>query len=192
MREGHERESVQRDFLKYTAQMIIRNLETSHPKVLENFKVNAKDRAYQIWKRNPLSIDLYSEKVLLQKLNYIHQNPLKEKWKLVEVEENYEYSSSEFYQTERVNRTFFSLSWMIIYRTEGRTKCDDDISYCQCCWCSCSTRARWNTNNGVRVLSMARGLMANGATPKNVGLYDDFPIDNNYNVSVDKFYPLTH
>jgi REP element-mobilizing transposase RayT len=108
IRDGHEREKVQRDFLKYTAQMMIRDLETNHPKVLEHFKVNAKDRTYQIWERNPLTIDLYSEKVLLQKLNYIHQNPLQEKWKLAEVEEDYAYSSAEFYQEGKSNWDFLT------------------------------------------------------------------------------------
>ena len=108
IREGHQRESVQRVFLKYTAQMIIRDLEVNHVNVLEHFKVNAKDRMYQIWECNPLSIDLYSEKVLLQKQNYIHQNPINEKWKLVEVEEIYEYSSSLFYLTGKSKWSFLS------------------------------------------------------------------------------------
>ena len=108
IRFGHEREQVQRDFLKHTAQKIIQSLQTNHPEVLERFKVNAKDRKYQIWERNPLSVDLYSEKVLLQKLNYIHQNPLQEKWKLVEIEENYEYSSAGFYQTGKGKWDFLS------------------------------------------------------------------------------------
>ncbi len=31
---GHEREDVQRDFLKFTSQTIIRDLKKNHPKVL--------------------------------------------------------------------------------------------------------------------------------------------------------------
>lgn len=63
--EGHKREEVQRDFLKFTAQQIKRDLTTRNATLLEQFRVNAKDRKYQIWERNPLMVDLFSEKVLL-------------------------------------------------------------------------------------------------------------------------------
>jgi hypothetical protein len=59
--------------------------------------VNTRDRDYQFWEHRPLSIDLWTEKVFEQKLNYIHQNPIKEKWKLAVVEEDYYYSSAKFY-----------------------------------------------------------------------------------------------
>ena len=108
IREGHERESIQRDFLKHTAQTVISDLKVNHPEVFKHFKVNAKDRKYQIWEQNPLSIDLYSEKVILQKLNYVHQNPLQEKWKLVDEREKYEYSSAEFYETGKSKWNFLS------------------------------------------------------------------------------------
>ena len=32
--------------------------------------------------RNALSVDLFAEKVFLQKLNYIHNNPVQQKWQL--------------------------------------------------------------------------------------------------------------
>ena len=44
---------------------------------LENYKVKASDREYQFWERNPLSIDLWSRPVFMQKLNYMHQIPYK-------------------------------------------------------------------------------------------------------------------
>jgi len=97
--EGHKRENVQRDFLKYTAQMIKADVERNDPSLLESFRVNAKDREYQIWERNPLSIDIYSIKVMEQKLKYIHENPLQEKWDLCKWPEEYKYSSAYFYHT---------------------------------------------------------------------------------------------
>ena len=93
----HKKEDVQRDFLKFTAQCIKVDLKEYHPQVLEMFKVNAKDRKYQFWERNPMSLYCFSEKILHQKLEYIHQNPLQEKWKLAERPEDYEYSSAKFY-----------------------------------------------------------------------------------------------
>lgn len=95
--ENYKRKDVQRDFLKFTAQKIKLDLQTNHPLVLEKFLVNAKDRKYQIWERNPLSIDTYTREVLLQKLNYIHNNPIQEKWKLSDTPEEYKYSSAAYY-----------------------------------------------------------------------------------------------
>ncbi len=54
---------VQRDFLKYTAQQIKKDLVKNHKAVLEQFKVGAKDRQYQFWERNVLSIVLRTDKV---------------------------------------------------------------------------------------------------------------------------------
>ena len=77
--ENHRREDVQRDFLKFTAQPIKQDLEENHPAVLPYFEVNLKDRKYQFWERNPLSVDLYSRRIVHQKLVYIHNNPLQDK-----------------------------------------------------------------------------------------------------------------
>lgn len=96
--ENHKLEDVQRDFLKYTAQMIKFDLTENHPQVLPHFEVNLKDRKYQFWERNPLSIDLYSRKVVAQKLRYIHANPIQEKWELAMITEDYWFSSARFYE----------------------------------------------------------------------------------------------
>ena len=90
-------EAVQRDFLKYTAQRIKKNLQKNHPEVLSQFKVDAKDREYQFWKRNPLSVELKSHAVFRQKLDYIHWNPVKAG--MCKLPEEYKYSSALFYET---------------------------------------------------------------------------------------------
>ncbi len=61
---GHKREEVQRDFLKYTAQKIKYDLIEKHPEVLKRFAVKAKDRKYQFWERNPLSLICIITKLL--------------------------------------------------------------------------------------------------------------------------------
>ncbi|MDZ7898648.1 MAG: transposase [Arcicella sp.] len=96
--EEHKREDVQRDFLKFTAQQIKQDLEINHPAVLSHFEVNLKDRKYQFWERNPLSVDLYSRKIVYQKLKYIHSNPLQDKWQLAKKPEDYWFSSYRFYE----------------------------------------------------------------------------------------------
>ena len=90
-------QDVQRDFLKYTAMEIKRDLRVNHPAVLERFRVDARDRQYQIWERNPLSVNLYSREVLIQKLDYIHNNPMQHKWQLCSMPETYKFSSAQFY-----------------------------------------------------------------------------------------------
>ena len=88
---------VQRDFLKYTAQQIKFDLQQNQPALLEEFKVNVKDRSYQIWEHRPLSVPFWSPHVFQQKLDYIHQNPTQEKWKLSDIPESYHYSDARYY-----------------------------------------------------------------------------------------------
>ena len=103
-----KREDLQRDFLKYTAQQIKSDLVENHQNVLSQFEVNAKDRKYQIWERNPLSIDIFTREVLFQKMNYIHNNPIHEKWKLCEIPEDYRYSSARYYTHNESEWTFLT------------------------------------------------------------------------------------
>jgi putative transposase len=61
-------EDVQRDFLKFTAKKIIERIkQRDGQKKLEEIYVGAKDRAFQVWKRDSLSIDLFSDKFVRQK-----------------------------------------------------------------------------------------------------------------------------
>jgi REP element-mobilizing transposase RayT len=94
---GHLKENVQRDFLKYTSQTIIRDLELNHAEVLKIFTVNAKDQKMPGWQRNPLSIDLWTKEVYIQKMDYIHYNPVTAK--ICSYPEQYKYSSAKFYET---------------------------------------------------------------------------------------------
>ncbi len=93
----HTPKQNQHNFLKYTAQQIKFNLMSCSRLKLEVYRVNASDREYQFWERNALSIELYTERVFLQKLNYIHQNPVKAR--LTVYPEDYRYSSARFYET---------------------------------------------------------------------------------------------
>ncbi len=84
-------------FLKFTSQTIIRDLKLNHGQVLKVFAVNAKDRKYQIWQRNPLSVDLWTKEVYIQKMVYIYNNPVTAG--LCSYPELYKYSSAKFYET---------------------------------------------------------------------------------------------
>ena len=97
IRHPFTRDQVQRSFLRFTAQQIIKDLRNNNPALLEQFRVNAADRNHQIWERNPLSVELINEPVMVQKLNYIHHNPVKAG--LCEQRADYWYSSARFYET---------------------------------------------------------------------------------------------
>ncbi len=86
---------TQLSFMKFTAQRIKRDLELYHPEVLSHFLVDAVDRKYQMWERNPLCVNLYSENIIKEKLQYIHNNPLKAR--LCHLPEAYRFSSAKFY-----------------------------------------------------------------------------------------------
>ena len=90
---------MQQSFLKYTAQKMKFHLLDTADQSLDNYRVKASDRDYQFWERNSLSIDLWSRSVLMQKLNYMHNNPIQLKWKLCQFPEEYKYSSFKFYET---------------------------------------------------------------------------------------------
>jgi putative transposase len=97
MKSGRHPKNVQRDFLKFTDQQIRQDLLLHHPAVLEHFKVQTRDRHYQFWERNGLSVELRREKVLVQKLEDIHQNPARAG--LCNLPEAYYFSSALFYET---------------------------------------------------------------------------------------------
>jgi putative transposase len=90
-------EKLQLSFMKFTAQQIKFDLQKSNPDLLDQFRVNAKDRTYQFWERNSLSVELRSTAVFNQKLEYIHWNPVKAG--LCNTPEAYYYSSAAFYAT---------------------------------------------------------------------------------------------
>jgi putative transposase len=99
VQDGFKQEKIQMRFLRFTAQQFkFRLIDTNNTR-LDQHLVNAKDRDYQFWERNPLSTDLWTPEVFMQKLDYIHDNPLQLKWQLTDFPENYRYSSARFYET---------------------------------------------------------------------------------------------
>ncbi|HEV8082529.1 MAG TPA: transposase [Chitinophagaceae bacterium] len=85
----------QASFMKFTARQLLLSLVEDDKDLHASFKVNKYDRDYQVWKREPLSIELPNKKMFIQKLEYIHYNPVRAG--LCEVPEDYHYSSARFY-----------------------------------------------------------------------------------------------
>jgi putative transposase len=96
--DGVDRISFQRDLMKFTARSILMFMRMHDDIMLKSLLVNERDRRYQVWERNSLSVRLYTDKVFRQKLDYIHNNPLQENWQLADSPEAYKYSSAKFYE----------------------------------------------------------------------------------------------
>ncbi|MBS1542512.1 MAG: transposase [Bacteroidetes bacterium] len=103
---AHKRSDVQRDFLRFTSQRILEVLKADDDALYDSLIVNAKDRKRQVWKRNALSISLWTPKVFDQKLDYIHDNPVRAG--LCKYPEDYKYSSAGFYLCNRTEWDFLS------------------------------------------------------------------------------------
>ena len=91
------KESPAGSFAKYTAHQFRKYLLQTNPTLLEQYQSDKTDRSIQFWKRDPLAIPLTSEVNLIQKLEYIHLNPIREKWLLCQHPEEYKWSSAKFY-----------------------------------------------------------------------------------------------
>ena len=102
---------VQLRLMKFVAQHIKFDLIAHHPAVLEHFKVRRNDRQYQFFKEKPLSIALYRDEIVWQKLEYIHWNPVQPTWRLVRSPEEYLYSSAAFYTGQADSWPFLTHFW---------------------------------------------------------------------------------
>jgi REP element-mobilizing transposase RayT len=89
---------------RFLAYEIVRKLQQKNEYELLNhlaLAVGPKDRSrgkkHEVWKPGFDVKECRTEKFLLQKLNYIHDNPVKGKWKLATDNESYVHSSCLFY-----------------------------------------------------------------------------------------------
>ncbi|MGE0019407.1 MAG: transposase [Draconibacterium sp.] len=88
---------ILRDYKKYTSKAIIKaitdNIQESRKEwLLHQFKTN---EGYRFWRNSNNPIELWSNKVIDQKIDYIHQNPVEAG--LVFRPEDYVYSSAADY-----------------------------------------------------------------------------------------------
>jgi putative transposase len=92
------KEFPKNSFEKFTAHAFRKKLMVEEPGTLERFAVNACDRQYNFWQRDPLAVKVFSRQMASQKLDYMHYNPLQQHWKLCTVPEAYRFSSAAFYE----------------------------------------------------------------------------------------------
>jgi hypothetical protein len=85
--------------MKFTAHEFEKVLKRSSPRKLEEFAVDWVGRKYNFWQPKPDLFLLNQVKTIEQKLGYIHMNPMRKKWQLVNNPSDYQYSSARFYET---------------------------------------------------------------------------------------------
>ena len=95
----NKKETPISSFMKFTSHKFLEKLRQKDKNELQSYEVEWISRKHNFWQKDSLAIELFTEKVFLQKLNYLHNNPLQEKWKLASVPEAYFYSSAKFYFT---------------------------------------------------------------------------------------------
>jgi REP element-mobilizing transposase RayT len=67
-----------------------------------------KGQIHNIWENSFEAKECRTEKFILQKLNYIHNNPCNKHWNLSKIPEEYKHSSAAFYKSEFDNDPFLS------------------------------------------------------------------------------------
>ena len=91
------KETPHASLLKFTAHEFKKMLQ-ARPSSLVKYQVVARNKQFEFWQRDSLAIFLYNRQVMLQKLNYLHLNPIKNHWHLVNDPSDYTYSSASFYE----------------------------------------------------------------------------------------------
>ncbi|MBU0696202.1 MAG: transposase [Bacteroidetes bacterium] len=95
-------------FNKFTAHQFQKTLKLNDPELLNHFKVEETERKYRFWKRDSLAILMDSKEKVFQKIDYVHNNPLQEKWNLAETPESYKWSSAKFYEIGKDDFNFLT------------------------------------------------------------------------------------
>lgn len=93
------KESPVASFMKFTAHSFQKYLQQKHPETLEEYSVPDNSRKYNFWQLKSDWFLLKRQDTIIQKLNYIHFNPMQPHWCLVTDPVQYPFSSAKFYET---------------------------------------------------------------------------------------------
>jgi len=96
---------VMRDFKAYVAERLIRQLqaEDNQPALacLADLVTRPDRQHYVVWEEGYLAKSAYSAEFVVQKVDYIHNNPCQPRWDLVASADEYMWSSARFYMSEQ-------------------------------------------------------------------------------------------
>ncbi len=105
----HDPKVLRTSFTKFTGRAIVQYLKITNEEYLKNFKSERIDREHKIWKQSKTDLLIRHNDVYLQKLTYIHNNPIKGNYKSVENPEDYRYSSATSYLIGEKNFRFLTI-----------------------------------------------------------------------------------
>ena len=94
------KELPKNSFEKFTAKTLLNIMQISKSAALKNYLIDATDRSFNIWQRDPLAVPLFNIAVVAQKLDYIHLNPMQPHWLLCRQPAEYRFSSATFYEQQ--------------------------------------------------------------------------------------------
>ncbi|HET8963678.1 MAG TPA: transposase [Chitinophagales bacterium] len=106
--ETYEINEINNDMLSFTGHAFKKYLLVHNPEILKNYISTQGDRDYHFWERRPRTIEVMRRDIAIQKLEYIHNNPIKEKWGLANFPEEYFFSSAAYYFNDSKQFTFLS------------------------------------------------------------------------------------
>ncbi|MEO6130901.1 MAG: transposase [Saprospiraceae bacterium] len=101
--------AIVRDFKRYTSKQIIEWITENNKESRRSWldvvfkfygKYNSNNQIYQVWQQSNRPMQCVTPQFTMQKLNYIHENPVKAG--LVDKPEDYRYSSARNYLREKV------------------------------------------------------------------------------------------
>ncbi|SOD20357.1 REP-associated tyrosine transposase [Pedobacter xixiisoli] len=107
-REGFELVNIIRDLKKYTSKMIISSIESNQQESRKDWMLwlfkraglqNSNNKIYQFWQQDNHPVELNTNKMIEQRLNYLHENPVESG--LVTEAQYYKYSSATDYYEEK-------------------------------------------------------------------------------------------
>ncbi len=103
-KDGNNLSDIIRDFKKFTSKQLVMAIDSNRQESRKEWmlsifrkagKQNSNNKEYQFWQQHNHPIELYSNAVIDQKMDYIHNNPVVEG--VVSMPEDYLYSSARNY-----------------------------------------------------------------------------------------------
>ena len=107
-KEGFNLSDILRDLKKHTSKQLLKEILDNNKESRRNWMLwifsqagqkNSNNKNYQFWQQDNRPIELSSNEMMSQRLDYIHQNPVKER--IVYEPEHYVYSSAMSYAGEK-------------------------------------------------------------------------------------------
>lgn len=90
-------------FKKYTGSEIRKYFKHINKEYLQFFESSRTDRKHKIWKTSKGNLQIQSSEILTSKVRYIHNNPTKGNYKVVDDCSSYSFSSAKTYSKKSSN-----------------------------------------------------------------------------------------